>query len=323
MIGFFKSKYSFQPAIVIVIALFLCTDIFINPPGSSDVLFCIPPIHDFFTAICKVPKISVLIGFIILLLNAFIFNSIIISNNLVGKHTYMPAMVYVLLMSCFRTSIIPNNFILINFIILLIIRLLFKIYDKSDPFQQIFNIGMLLAILSFIYFPGIIFLLFVWMVFIQFNIISWREWTILHIGILVPYIFLTFIYFWFNHLFDLYQVLMGYFLSIQVSLHFSTNRIIFLTGLFLVIIISLVYTLNGVERNTIMVRKKILMFISLTIISLVAGAINKEPFNGLSLAMLPSGIFVSNFFQTVKKKFWREFIFLFLLLLFVFSRLFM
>lgn len=322
MVGFFKSKYSFQPAIVIVIALFLFIDIFINPPESSDVFFCIPLIHDFYTAICNVPKVAVLTGFIILLFNAFLFNSIIISNNLMGKHTYMPALVYILLMSCFRVSIIPINFILVNFIILLIIRLLFKIYDKSDPFQQIFNIGMLLAILSFIYFPGILFLLFVWMVFIQFNIISWREWTILLIGILVPYIFLVFFYFWFSHLFDLFQLLKGYSQSIHISLHFSTYRLIFLAGLFLVIIISLVYTLNGMERNTIMVRKKIFLFISLTIISLAGGIINNEPFNGLSLAMLPSGIFVSNFFQTVKKRFWREFIFLLILLLFVFSRLF-
>ena len=322
MIGFFKSKYSFQPLIIIVLAIFLCADVFLNPPQTANVFFSIPFISDFIFAICKFPKIAVFIGFLIILFNAFLFNSIIISNNLMGKHTYMPALIYVLLMCCFRNSIILNNIIIVHVFLLLITRLLLKIYDKADPFQQIFNIGVLLAIISFIYSPGILLLLFVWMVFIQFNIISWREWAILLIGILIPYIFLVFFYFWFDHLFELLLLLNGYYQSLRFSFHLNTNMYIFLSGLLPLIIINMAYTLNGIEKNTIMIRKKIIIFIYLLFISLAAGMLNHEPFNSLSLAMIPSGLFVSNYFQMVKKKIWREFFFLFLMLLFVYSRLF-
>jgi len=322
MIGFFKSKYNFQPVIVIIFAMFLCADIFMYPPKTYHIHYCLPPLYNILSAICKVPKIAVLIGFIILLINAFLFNSIVISNNLMGKHTYMPALIYIILMSFFRSSIIPHNFILINFIILLIIRLLFKIYDKSDPFQQIFNIGMLLAILSFFYLPGVVLLLFVWIVFIQFNIISWREWAILLIGIFVPCFFLTFLYFWFDRLPELFHFVTYSLQSVNISLHFSTGRYIFLAGLFLVILSNIIYSLNEMERITIMIRRKLIIFTYLIFISLAAGLVNNEPFNGLSLAMLPSGLFVSYYFQMIKKKFWREFLFLFLLLLFVASRLF-
>ena len=322
MIRFFKSKYSFQPVIVVVFAVMLCFDAFYNPPPRTFCQFTLPFLNDFFNSVARFPTIAVFLGFCLLLLNAFIFNTIIVGNNIMGKYTYMPALIYILLMSLFKSNIILNNFSVVNLFILLIIRLLFKIYDKSDSYQQVLNIGFLLALISFFYFPGILLILFIWLVFIQFNIFSWREWTIIWIGLLIPYIFLSFFYFWFDNFYALLDIARLYYKSFYFHFHYTIYQVIFGSVLAFIVFVCLIYTMNGLERNTVIIRKKFILFISLAVISLVAGSVYSQSSNSLSVFLLPSALFASNYFQTVKKKFWRETIFILLLLLFVYSRIF-
>lgn len=320
IIGFFKSRSNYQPAIVIIIAALLYIDVLIKPPLFQSSSFSLPFFTSLFEAVSRIPLLSAFLGFIIFMGNVFLFNSVITSNNLMGKRTYMPALALVLIMSVSRNALCFCDVQVMILLLLWIIRLLLRIYDKHEPFKEIFNMGILLAVLSLLNLPSILLWLFILFVFILFQMISWREWIILPAGVVITYIYVLSAYF----LTDRYLMLSSFLGEIKVisgiALHFSAVKWGLIAGILVIVIPAIVFILNGMERNVVMVRKKMIVFIYLFLFLMGLFILNNGSDQSMALTALPSAVFIADIFQLSKKKFWQELTFLFLLALFIYSR---
>jgi hypothetical protein len=109
------------------------------------------------------------------------------------------AFFFILLLSQVNFSLLNPGYI-VAFILLVMLFFILGIYKIPEPYNQVFNSGLLIAIASFFYFPSIAFLLFIWIVFLVYRIYYWREWIILPVGVITLFILLWTAYFMFDKL---------------------------------------------------------------------------------------------------------------------------
>ncbi|MFT6851310.1 MAG: hypothetical protein ACJATA_002131, partial [Sphingobacteriales bacterium] len=140
--------------------------------------------------------INLLLALFLLLLQALFFNKITNEYNFYPRTTYIPGLVYGLVLSLFPQYLFLSPFLILNFFVLLVLQKIFSLYKSNTPIQALFDIGFLIGIASLFYFP------IVWMLLVTIIAIgylrppAWREWISLILGFLLAFVFCWFIYFW-------------------------------------------------------------------------------------------------------------------------------
>src|SRR5215203_5021559 len=99
------------------------------------------------------------IAFLLLYTQALMLNYMVNEYRLIAKQTYLPAMAYLLV-----TSLLPEwNYLsspmLANTFIISMFIYLFRLYNSSNAKAQVYNIGLITGITSYIYLPSAAFLL--------------------------------------------------------------------------------------------------------------------------------------------------------------------
>ena len=112
---------------------------------------------------------------------------------MIAKPSYLPAMAYILITSLF---IEWNHFsapLLINAFLIWIFYRIMILYNVATAGNVIFNIGLLLGIVTMLYYPAIVFIVLI--VFTLFIMRPFRiqEWVIAFLGVTTPYYFLALI----------------------------------------------------------------------------------------------------------------------------------
>jgi hypothetical protein len=131
-----------------------------------------------------------LLSFFLLYVQALMINYLINEFRLITKQTYLPAMAYLLI-----TTLLPEwNFlssplVASTFIIWIFIKL-FRLHNMTNARGQIFNIGLLLGISSYIYFPSAVFLICILLGLIVIKPFRPNEVFLFLMGCLTPYYFL-------------------------------------------------------------------------------------------------------------------------------------
>jgi hypothetical protein len=117
-------------------------------------------------------------------------NLILNRHEVLFKNTFLPALIYVVLMS-FNPGVIRfNEILIVNLLLIFTCEKIFSLFKNESPAGIIFDCGLLISVTSLIYFPVIILLLFLLIVLIIQRAFSLREWTIAVVAFLLPYFFL-------------------------------------------------------------------------------------------------------------------------------------
>ena len=130
-----------------------------------------------------------LLALLLLYIQALMINYFMNEFRLLGKPTFLPAMAYLLL-----TSLLPEwNFLssplVASTFTLWGIILLFRLYNLQVARGPIFNIGLLLGISSYIYFPAAAFLLCFLLGMMILKPFRFNEIILFLLGCLTPYYF--------------------------------------------------------------------------------------------------------------------------------------
>ncbi len=129
-----------------------------------------------------------------------IFNFVLVNQDIVPRQSLIVAFtgsVFIL----FSGS--PGHLILLLctlYLLLLSLYNMLKIYGEQYPYILVLNASVALSAASMIIPQAIVFFLFIWMGFFTFRISTWREWAISLLGLILPYLYLMFWYFWNNTL---------------------------------------------------------------------------------------------------------------------------
>ena len=135
--------------------------------------------------------ISSLLAFFLLYIQALMVNYMVNEFRLMQKPTYLPAMAYLLLTSLLpEWNYLSSPLIATTFIIWILIKL-FKLYNLANARGQIYNIGLLLGISSYFYFPSASFLLCILLGLIILKPFRINEVVLLLMGCFTPYYFIA------------------------------------------------------------------------------------------------------------------------------------
>ena len=132
-----------------------------------------------------------LLSFILLYVQALMVNYLVNEYRLLPKQNYLPAMAYLLLTSLLpEWNYLSSPLVSSTFIIWLFI-LLFRLYNTGVARGPIYNIGLLLGISSYFYFPSASFLLCILLGLIILKPFRLNEVILFLMGCLTPYYFIA------------------------------------------------------------------------------------------------------------------------------------
>ncbi|MBC7829454.1 MAG: hypothetical protein H7122_17035 [Chitinophagaceae bacterium] len=256
MIGIFKQKNPGNTLLLLIYALVLKFPNFLHPTGPLQQ----PGDHYLYKQVIRFlqsfqlpPVLYSLLAFLLLFGQALLFNRICNAQKMIAKPTYLPAMAFILVSSLFVEW---NQFsapLIINVFLIWIFYRMMLLYNIPKAGNVIYNIGLLLGIVSMLYHPAIVFILLV--IFTLFIMRPFRiqEWVIALLGITTPYYFLALILYFSNqwswgHLLPA----VSFNLPLMPTSPFTTISIVLLVIPF---IVGGVFVQNNLNKMLIQVRK--------------------------------------------------------------------
>lgn len=218
------------------------------------------------------PLFAVIVGFIMLLGEAFLLNFLLQQHQILTRKNWLPALLTVVFGSCTPGLLWPLPEQFAGLLILAALYLLLGTYRQDKSSGVIFNSGALLGLASLFYFPASLFFFLFFIVVIMLRPFVWREWLMLLIGFLLPFIYCGFWFFWNDQLDISTQVYLidpildrNFFLKLDSSDYFLTAVTL------LLIVVSTGRLLSSSLTSALKTKKGIgvmtwLMFFSLVVL---------------------------------------------------------
>lgn len=295
-----QKSFVLQIFITIIVFCALWYPSFLRPEAalSSNIQ---GPLYSDIVKLFSAPFFSVAIAWVLVLFQAFIINIFFIKNHLIQNNNYFPSLLTVVLYSWNAKYLTLHPVLLANFFMLFGIYYFLNISSKKDSLQSTLIGAFLISVASLIYLPYIYFYIFCFIALIEHRVNTWREYIIVSIGFLLPYLFyLTFIF-----LVGEINILVEYFPlifnpGINISETYTTNA----AGIVVVllVLVSLFIVLNNLYDKVIRTKIKSKIIIAFFITSLILSFLCGAPVAEAVFILLPSVIYMINMALSFKKK---------------------
>src|SRR6187402_2595497 len=141
------------------------------------------------------PALNVFIAGVVVLVQAILINTLVNYYNLLGRSTFLPALMYIVISGLFTPFLVLSAPLICNFLLIWMLHKLLGLYKGDDAKSTAYDVGMIVAVGSLIYLPFIYFFLAVWIALIIFKPFDWREWVSGIIGYGTIFFFLAVFYY--------------------------------------------------------------------------------------------------------------------------------
>ena len=297
MIKFFRQSYAIQYVVIALMAIALWIPAFLSGQAITGLESPVTPLFNLVNRLLGFSAIAqYAFAFLLIVLEALLFNAVLINNQITGKVGTMAAFVFVLLMSltCTQTQFYP--FALATLFIVLMLKAFFEVHLSPNPEMSLLNAGLLIALASMCYFPAI--LLVVWSIIVlpMARKGSFRLALIKTVG----------------------QEYLGYFASFHLTVSGFNYKIIILLSL---LILSAVFLLFGGNKanleKSVAVRTKISMMVVMLVFAVFLLFIGGNPLMHGLLFLVLSVLFAYAFSYMGNTGWANLLLTLFLILVFV------
>lgn len=318
LIRFIKNNRSLSVVVLPVAMITLWLYGFLNPvvPLSEHAA---PLYKLMLTGIQDYPFLITLVSFILIFSEALLINYIIQRNEIINTTSYLPALVYMVLMSLQPEMFSLHPIVIASLFMLLATHRLLQSYKKETSYSEAFDTGFYIALASLFYIPSLVFILLIWAGLIIIRPFVWREWIISFIGFTLPWVFLMFYYFWNDKMNDLQYDAIYYTLvtpkkSVN-SFHFSYQSIIQITILLLAAFFASGRLLRDLSTGTVRTRGNLILMIYFFILAFTSVFLAPSySIAYLSFLSIPFTVFFSSYLLFVKKQWLSELLFLLLII---------
>lgn len=308
--GFLKNNHLGATILIPLLGIFLWVTVFFKAEPAP-AFYGMPLFQLFDEALKNLPVLKEILALALILAEAFFLNQLAVSHQGTPKANFLPAAIYLLLMSSSRSFLSFHPLLFANFFLLLAIRSLLKMHKKETAFAEAFDGGFYIAIASLFYLPALLFFPFLGLSFLIMRPFIWREWIIALFGLVVPYLFTAVYYFWIGDLFYLWDNRLQFTFEGKIqNMNIPSSNILFvvmfciLIGLGLLVLFSTVANLSLKARSTTHILFWFLVFSAGIII---ASPEYKAPYT--AFLFIPAAVIIGNFLLQIKKNFWSELLF--------------
>ncbi|WP_411275348.1 DUF6427 family protein [Daejeonella sp.] len=270
-----KQFRSINPVNIILLAgmtLLLRIGIFIHPPDQVSVDF-IEPFTRFLVPLPEntYPVITnIYLAAFLLFIQALIFNTIINSYNLLGKSTYLPALLYISAGSLFIPFLILSPALFCNFLLLWMVEKFLSIYKRDQVSSVMYDLGMMVALGTLIYFPFIAMLPVLWISLIIFRPFYWREWLAVLIGLFTIFFFLGVFYYWNDSLDQFYRIWLPLASKFPTNLRINLYDTLVLLPVASILILGFIQLQKNFFRSVVHLRKSFQLLFFMFVTGLVS-----------------------------------------------------
>ena len=316
MINQFRSLSTVNLFYLVIISIVLRLGIFSQLPESLKFNFIEPfawlminmPSQSLFS-----PLANVSIATILTLIQAITLNRIVNNYNILGKPTFLPALMYVTGASILMPFLVLNPVIVCNFFILWMITKFFSIYHKNEARSVMFDLGMIVAVGTLIYFPFIAMMPLLWISLIIFRPFNWREWTAILLGFITIYFFLAVFYYMNDSLDKFYQI------WLPLTNHFPTNININLYDYIVLFPVIIIFVLSALSlrqnffRSFVHVRKSFQILFFMFLLGMLSFYLKPEiELYHFLLGLAPAAVFMAYYFLNARTRWFYETLYLLL-----------
>ena len=261
--------------------------------------------------------LSLLITFLLVLLQAFLLVQFNKKHILINYRTYLPAFFYVIISSSFIQLHRMNPVIIGGIFIFIAINFLFSTYRTEYALDRLYLAGFFVSIASLFWGPLAIFVLIIWISLSILRPFIGREWIVSLLGFLTPYLFVFVYYFVFLEERELVRLIDHFIANFSLiktfySLHFSYY--IFYGFLVLIIIVASYTIVSNYQKKKIKTRKYFeinwwLFFITLGLFIIFKNV----TYEIIYLMSIPISFLLTNYFYATKKSWYLNGILLILI----------
>lgn len=250
------------------------------------------------------------LGLVCLLIQALLINKVVNTHNLIGKASYMPALLFIVCGSFVESFAFFSPVMLCNFLVIWLLNHFLNFYRQSEIRSLIYDAGMVVALGTLIYAPFVLMLPLLWISLMIFRPFNWREWLIGLMGFLTVIFFLAFYYYWNNSLGRINEIWQ----AVHLSGNFQKLNYWMLMPLFIITVLGLIQLRANFFRSVVHIRKSyqlLLVFFILALLSFTP-RLGIHPDHFL-LAAAPLSVLLAYYFAHAGKRWFYESLFICLL----------
>lgn len=321
----FKTNQPFLYGLLLILAIIFWVDSFIYHDQVVIVADQMAPLFvPFYELLAGYKFWSVFLSFIFMLVQAFMLNSVLTDKNLVDRNSFLPALVFITLMSSDFKLVGIQPFWFSGFFLIIAINKMFDEFDVGDVPIQVFNVGFLISVASLFYYPALVFyalLLISLSIYYQFNI---KTFIASLVGLKLPYMFVATWFFWTDQLPLKITEWVSFYGSVFNN-EYSFTAFQWITfsvlGLLALVALTMIYGI-GLRDKPVRIRKRnrVVLFFFLLSVLITIFYFNFYYVNR-GIIYLPFAAVLSVFFQENRRTFWNEFFFSAILILLIVGKL--
>lgn len=216
------------------------------------------------------PLTNVFLALCLLIIQALIFNRIINSYNLLGKLTFLPALLYITTSSLLSPFLVLSPTLICNFLILSMIEKFLSVYKRDEVRSVMFDLGMIVALGTLIYFPFIAMLPLLWISLVIFRPFDWREWLAVVTGCITIFFFLAVFYYWNDSLDKFYQIFLPLATKFPTNLRINYYDYLVLIPVVVILILGFFQVQQNFFRSVVQLRKSFQLLFFMFLIGLIS-----------------------------------------------------
>jgi len=258
---------------------------------------------------------NVLLAAAIVFIQSLLINRLVNHFNLLGKPTFLPALMYITASALFKSFLVLSPPLLCNFLVIWMLFRLFSFYKSSDAKSAAYDLGMMVAIGSVIYLPFIYLFLVLWIALFIFRPFNWREVVASIIGYITIFFFLAVYYFLSDSINQFSAIWLPLATKFPDRINIYYYNYLVLVPVIAILVLCFFKLQQNFFKSYVQVRKS---FQLLFIVFLVAGLsfYVKTPFNlnHFLLCTVPLAVFFAYYFLYAKSKWFYESLYLLLLI---------
>jgi hypothetical protein len=261
------------------------------------------------------PFTNILIAQVLVFAQALLINHLVNHHNLLGKPSFLPALMYITLSGLFTPFLVLSPQLLCNFLIIWMLFKLFSFYKTTDAKAHAYDLGMIVAIGTIIYLPFIYQFLVIWVALFLFRPFNWREVLAGILGYGTIFFFLAVYYYLNNSLFSFYDIWVPLGTKFPHVISINYYNYLVLIPVIIILVLCFVKLQQNFFKSYVQTRKSFQLLFVMFLVSALSFYI-KAAFNlnHFLLCTIPGAVFFSYYFLYARGRWFYESLYILLLI---------
>lgn len=313
MINFFKTLNPLNVLWLIILLFLLRAGYMFNIPGKLEFPFAESftrlllrtPGPDFIS-----PFTNILLAGLLIFTQALLLNYLVNYYNLLGKLTFLPALMYITVSSLFTPFLVLSPPLICNFLVLWMLFKLLSFYKNKDSKPAAYDLGMIVAVGSIIYLPFIYLFLSILIGLIIFKPFNWREMAAAIMGYITVFFFLAVYYYLNSNLDQFYNIWIPLGAKFSDNVHINYYHYLVLIPVIIILLLCFFKLQQNFLKSYVQVRKSFQLLFFFFLIALLSFYV-KDAFHlsHFLLCALPAAVFCSYYFLYARARWFYESLF--------------